>query len=138
MEVAEVSKAAPVLTWNKTGLSPGAPSACVVAARDGRSSEACLSCRGDPPPGGRLPGLCRPPLPAHVTKPARLRPLPSPPAGVDFTLTITRLTEPRYGAVWLRAVNLTSAGASASFREPEPTPGQRSGRRMLFIGDSYT
>ena len=51
------------------------------------------------------------------------------------TLTITRASEPRYGSVWLRSITL---GAGGSFSPPVASPVLANGRRMLFIGDSYT
>ncbi|PRW45110.1 glycine oxidase isoform X1 isoform A [Chlorella sorokiniana] len=50
-------------------------------------------------------------------------------------LTITRVTEPRYGAVWLRDINLDASG---KFLQPAIPPHINVNRRMLFIGDSYT
>ncbi len=56
------------------------------------------------------------------------------------TLTITRATEPRYGAVWLRDITLhgSSDEPGGVFVRPPAGPILSSGRRMLFIGDSYT
>lgn len=50
-------------------------------------------------------------------------------------MTVTRASEPRYGSVWLRSIKL---GAGGSFSLPVASPVLANGRRMLFIGDSYT
>ena len=66
-------------------------------------------------------------------------PLPTRLTGLH-TLTITRATEPRYGAVWLRDITLqgSSDEPGGVFVRPPAGPIRSSGRRMLFIGDSYT
>lgn len=51
------------------------------------------------------------------------------------TLAITKLSEARTGGAWLENVSLDAGGR---FLDPPPTPGARTGRRILFIGDSYT
>lgn len=56
------------------------------------------------------------------------------PAG-RHTLAITKLSEARTGGAWLENVSLDAGGR---FLDPPPTPGARTGRRILFIGDSYT
>lgn len=50
------------------------------------------------------------------------------------TLTITKVTQAASGAAWLRSVMV----GGGSFLPPPQSPGQASGRRMLFMGDSYT
>lgn len=57
--------------------------------------------------------------------------LPPPSAG-SHTLTITKLTQAMTGSAWLQAVEVGGGG----FLAPPPSPGQLSGRRMLFMGDS--
>ena len=51
------------------------------------------------------------------------------------TLTITKLTEAKMGTAWLRSVELGDGGA---FLAAPPLPGDLTGRRMLFLGDSIT
>ncbi|KAI7841724.1 hypothetical protein COHA_004590 [Chlorella ohadii] len=53
----------------------------------------------------------------------------------SHVLTITKLSEARYGAAWLQSISLPSGGR---FLPPPPSPGMLSGRRMLFLGDSFT
>ena len=53
----------------------------------------------------------------------------------QHTLTITKVTDSKKGVAWLQSIELGPAG---SFLPPPPTPGMRSGRRMLFLGDSFT
>ncbi|PRW56696.1 endo-1,4-beta- isoform A [Chlorella sorokiniana] len=50
-------------------------------------------------------------------------------------LTITKLSEARYGAAWLQSIALPAGGR---FLPPPPSPGMLSGRGMLFLGDSFT
>ncbi|GAB4816607.1 hypothetical protein N2152v2_003653 [Parachlorella kessleri] len=49
-------------------------------------------------------------------------------------LTITKITEPLLGAAVLESISIDAG----QFLAPPPSPGMQSGRRMLFIGDSYT
>ena len=50
-------------------------------------------------------------------------------------LTITKLSEAKYGAAWLQSIALSPG---AHFLAAPPSVGALTGRRMLFIGDSYT
>jgi len=50
-------------------------------------------------------------------------------------LTITKLSEARMGAAWLESISIDPSG---HFLQPPPSPGMRTGRRMLFVGDSFT
>lgn len=59
----------------------------------------------------------------------------STPAAGAHVLTITKLSEARYGAAWLQGITLPKGGR---FLPPPPSPGMLSGRRMLFLGDSFT
>jgi hypothetical protein len=53
----------------------------------------------------------------------------------QHTLTITKISDSKKGVAWLQSIELDPTG---SFLPPPPTPGMRSGRRMLFLGDSFT
>lgn len=64
----------------------------------------------------------------------RLAPALSTLAG-PHVLTITKLSEARYGAAWLQSVSLPRGGR---FLAAPPSPGALSGRRILFLGDSFT
>ena len=57
------------------------------------------------------------------------------PATGPHTLTITKLTDPHYGAAWIKNITIDEGGR---FLPPPPTPGMQSGRRILFLGDSLT
>jgi len=61
-------------------------------------------------------------------------PLPTFLAG-QHTLTVTKLSEARNGAAWLESVAL---GPRGRFLDPPPRPSHASGKRMLFLGDSYS
>jgi hypothetical protein len=50
------------------------------------------------------------------------------------TLTITKINQAAGGSAWLQSV----AVGGGTFLPPPQSPGQASGRRMLFMGDSYT
>ena len=56
------------------------------------------------------------------------------PAGTH-TLTLTKLTEAKFGGAWLQSVTLDVGGA---WQPPPPSPGTLSGRRLLVLGDSIT
>lgn len=49
-------------------------------------------------------------------------------------LKITKLSEARYGSAWLESIGLQGG----AFLPAPPSPGARSGRRMLLLGDSFT
>lgn len=50
-------------------------------------------------------------------------------------LTITKLSEARYGAAWLQSISLPKGGR---FLPAPASPGTLTGRRILFLGDSFT
>lgn len=66
---------------------------------------------------------------------ARPYPLTLPPAG-KHVLRVTKMSEARYGAAWLRSVSL--GGGAAAFLPAPASPGMATGRRVLFLGDSFT
>lgn len=76
-------------------------------------------------------------LPYHLqaqllTVPIPVLPAAHLPVGVHV-LTVTRASEPRYGAVWLKDISIDSLG---TFMTPlSPPKGIALNRRILFIGD---
>ena len=145
MGTGETSMQAPVLTWHLRDLPPGKRSCCCLTRCCCLPAAACNCLLALPllalqqllptkpvflnPCAKRVVTFCM-----STSHEAHACPLPPVLAG-QHTLTVTKLTEARYGAAWLQGFDLDPAG---SFLPPPPSPGMQSGRRMLFIGDSYT
>lgn len=157
---AETSAGKPLLTWKRTGLTPG--------ETDGRP--AVLRGLLLLPGGGRcsaLAGGCHEPAhPLHTALCCAVQPMPCRRAHPDHhqafgcalgpavaggaggeatrhpccgRTSLCRLTvasciraEARYGTAWLQSIKL-GGGGGATFQAPPPSPGDISGRRMVFL-----
>ncbi len=119
---------APVLTWTRQlapGKLPGA-GCCAAFATEAKPKRAIFYNRSE-----RIVRRCKPcsdwllpALPSAVLAP--------PIAAGKHTITITKLTQALTGSAWLTSL----AVGGGSFLPPPLSPGQASGRRMLFMGDS--